>query len=50
MLRYKLTHMMKDDEGAFIRVIPRSAKNVDKMKKFIGDWIDEAGKTSNGYY
>lgn len=50
MLKYKLTHMMKDDEGAFIRVIPRSTKNEEKLKEFIGNWIDEANRTSKGYY
>jgi hypothetical protein len=50
MLMYKLTHFMKDDEGAFIRVIPKGSTDVELMKKFVGSWIDEAGKVSNGYY
>lgn len=51
MLKYKITHLGKNDEGAFIRVIPRQLNpNLENMKAFIGDWLDESGKTSNGYY
>jgi hypothetical protein len=50
MLTYKLTHFMKDDEGAFIRVIPKGVVDVPRMKIFVADWVDEAGKVSAGYY
>ena len=51
MLSYKISHWGANDEGAFIRVIPRhNNADLGKLKGFIGDWLDEAGKTSEGYY
>jgi len=50
MFKYKITHVGKDDEGAFVRIMPMGTLDVNQMKKFAGDWIDEAVKTSNNYY
>ena len=50
MFKYKALHVGKDDEGAFIRIIPRSNVSEAKLKQFASDWIDEAVKTSNNYY
>ncbi|MBS1700441.1 MAG: exosortase-associated EpsI family protein [Armatimonadetes bacterium] len=50
MFTYKLKHMGKDDEGAFVRIMPMGTRDVDKMKKFAADWIDKAVDTSNNYY
>lgn len=50
MFRFKITHFGKDDEGAFIRILPMGELNVDKMKKFAAEWVDEATKTSENYY
>ncbi len=51
MLKHKLVNMGKDDEGAFLRIIPtHDNPDLGKLKQFIGDWLDEANTTSNGYY
>lgn len=50
MFKYKVFHLGKDDEGAFIRIIPKGPSTEEKMKKFAADWVDEAVKTSNNYY
>lgn len=51
MLKHKLQNFGKDDEGAFIRIIPTHPNpDVNKLKEFIGEWLDEAGETSKGYY
>ena len=50
MLVHLFTHLGQKDEGAFLRVIPTGIVDVEKMKLFAADWVDEAGKTSNGYY
>ena len=50
MFKYKVLHWGKDDEGAFIRIIPEGPSSEEKMKQFAADWIDEAVKTSKNYY
>ncbi len=50
MFKYKVSHLGKDDEGAFIRIIPEGSSNEEKMKQFAADWIDEAVVTSKNYY
>ena len=50
MFKYKVINLGKDDEGAFIRIIPQGTSTEEKMKQFAADWIDEAVKTSNNYY
>lgn len=50
MFKYKVMNLGKDDEGAFIRIIPQGSSTEDKMKQFAADWIDEAVKTSKNYY
>ncbi len=50
MLKHKIVHLLKDDEGAFIRIIPEGPSDEDKIKQFASDWIDEAVSTSKGYY
>lgn len=50
MMLYKFKNFGKDDEGAFIRVIPVMNANEESLKKFTALWIDSAVKTSNGYY
>ena len=46
----KFKNFGKDDEGAFIRVIPVMNANEESLKRFTALWIDSAVKTSNGYY
>jgi Protein of unknown function (DUF3485) len=50
MFKYKVMNLGKDDEGAFIRIIPAGRSDEAKMKQFAADWIDEAVKTSKDYY
>jgi hypothetical protein len=50
MFKYKVFHFGKDDEGAFIRIIPSGLSSESQMKEFAADWIDEATKTSKEYY
>lgn len=50
MMTYKFKHFGKDDEGAFIRVIPTKVVDEELLKKFTGQWIDAAVKSSKGYY
>lgn len=50
MFKYKLRHLGKDDEGAFVRIMPMGTLNVEQMKKFAADWIDQAAQTSKNYY
>lgn len=50
MFKYKVIHLGKDDEGAFIRIIPNGPTSEDKMKQFAANWIDEAVSTSKNYY
>ena len=50
MFKYKFLHAGKDDEGAFVRILPNGIRDVDKMKAFAANWIDEATKTSKNYY
>ncbi len=50
MFKFKVFHFGKDDEGAFIRIIPLGPSTEAKMKQFAADWIDEAVKTSKDYY
>lgn len=50
MVVYKLRHFGKDNEGGFIRIIPNSGANLEKLKAFAAQWVDEASKTSGGYY
>jgi Protein of unknown function (DUF3485) len=50
MFTFKLKNFGKDDEGAFIRIIPHGTANLDRMKLFAADWIDTATDTSKGYY
>ncbi|RYG81418.1 exosortase-associated EpsI family protein, partial [bacterium] len=50
MFVYKLRRFGKDNEGGFIRIIPNSNANLEKLKLFAAQWVDEAAKTSGGYY
>ena len=50
MFKYKALHIGKDDEGAFIRIIPKGQSSEEKMKQFAAEWIDEATVTSKNYY
>lgn len=50
MLVYKLRRFGKDNEGGFIRIIPNGAADLAKLKAFAAQWVDEAAKTSGGYY
>ncbi|MER3496171.1 MAG: hypothetical protein C4320_04835 [Armatimonadota bacterium] len=51
MFAHKFTHLGRDDEGGFIRIIPRSPDaTAEQLKAFTADWIDEAAKSSGGYY
>lgn len=50
MMSYKFLHLGKDDEGAFIRIIPDSGVSEEQLKQFVGSWIDAASETSKGYY
>lgn len=50
MFKYKVSHLGKDDEGAFIRIIPQGPSTEETMKQFAADWVDEAVETSKNYY
>ena len=50
MFKYKALHFGKDDEGAFIRIIPKGPSTEEQLKQFAADWIDEAVSTSKNYY
>ncbi len=54
MLLYKLAKLGKDNEGGFIRIIPSGAGGAspkpEALKAFAAAWVDEAAKTSGGYY
>jgi hypothetical protein len=50
MLKHLFTNWGQKDEGAFIRLIPTSSVDVEKMKKFAADWVDAANESSQGYY
>jgi hypothetical protein len=50
MFKYKALNLGKDEEGAFIRIIPQGPSTEEKMKQFAAEWIDEAVKTSKDYY
>jgi hypothetical protein len=50
MFKYKVKNFGKDDEGAFIRIMPMGPSDEKKMVKFAAEWLDEAVKTSNNYY
>ena len=51
--RDMLTHLftkLSKDEGAFIRIIPTGNLDLEKMKAFAANWVDEANESSKGYY
>lgn len=50
MFKYKVKNFGKDDEGAFIRIMPMGPSDEKKMVKFAAQWLDEAVKTSKNYY
>lgn len=51
MLTHKIKSFGQNDEGAFIRIIPSyDMPSLDKLKVFIGEWLDATGSTSKGYY
>ncbi len=50
MFKYKVAHVGIEEEGAFVRIIPSNPTSVEQLKKFASEWVDEATKTSKGYY
>ena len=42
---------LKDQEGVFYRFIALSpGTSTDDLLKFVGEYLDESGKTSDGYF